>query len=75
MFSEKPISEEAAGTARCYSQAAAAGKPLFCAFNRRFDPSFSAVRDRVRAGELGRVQVRSYKSKLGKDLNMVLESR
>jgi len=57
VFSEKPISEEAAGTARCYSQAAAAGKPLFCAFNRRFDPSFSAVRDRVRAGELGRVQM------------------
>merc|ERR1712080_16157 len=31
------------------------GKPLFCAFNRRFDPSFSAVRERVRKGELGHV--------------------
>ncbi|KMQ88297.1 putative oxidoreductase yrbe-like protein [Lasius niger] len=31
------------------------GKPLFCAFNRRFDPSYSEVRDRVRRGEVGHV--------------------
>ena len=33
------------------------GRPLFCAFNRRFDPSFAAVRAKVRAGSVGHVQM------------------
>jgi len=55
VFSEKPISQDPNGTARCYQRAASVGKPLFCAFNRRFDPSFADVRRRVRGGELGHV--------------------
>ena len=57
VFSEKPISQEPSGTARCYQKADSVGKPLFCAFNRRFDPSFGNVRDRVRAGDLGHVHM------------------
>ena len=39
IFCEKPIASSVAGIAQCYSEAGKAGKPLFCAFNRRFDPS------------------------------------
>jgi len=57
VFSEKPIAEAPSGTSRCYEKAASVSKPLFCAFNRRFDPSFGNVRDRVRAGDLGHIQM------------------
>jgi len=57
VFSEKPISQAPSGTDRCYKKSAEVGKALFCAFNRRFDPSFSSVRDKVRNGELGHVQM------------------
>jgi len=57
VFSEKPIAEAPSGTSRCYEKAASVGKPLFCAFNRRFDPSFASVRAKVRAGEVGHVQM------------------
>ena len=53
VFCEKPIAENPQDTARCYEVAAQNGKPLFCAFNRRFDPSYENVRARVRAGEIG----------------------
>lgn len=57
MFSEKPIAETPSGTVRCYEKAKAVNRPLFCAFNRRFDPSFSSVKEKVRSGLLGHVQV------------------
>eukprot|EP00088_Acartia_fossae_P065434 TRINITY_DN806_c0_g1_i1.p1 TRINITY_DN806_c0_g1~~TRINITY_DN806_c0_g1_i1.p1 ORF type:complete len:390 (-),score=86.89 TRINITY_DN806_c0_g1_i1:164-1333(-) len=56
VFGEKPISQDPEGTKRCYAKAAEMGKPLFCAFNRRFDPSFSSVQQKVRSGVLGHVQ-------------------
>ena len=57
VFSEKPIAETPEGTSRCYQAAAEVGKPLFCAFNRRFDPSFSSVRSRVLQGQVGHVHM------------------
>jgi len=57
VFSEKPIAESPEGTARCYQKSEEVGKPLFCAFNRRFDPSFSSVRDQVREGAVGHVHM------------------
>ena len=51
VFAEKPISDTFEGIDRCYDRAAQAGRPIFCAFNRRFEPGFRNVRDRVRAGE------------------------
>ncbi|XP_011155614.1 myo-inositol 2-dehydrogenase [Solenopsis invicta] len=55
VFCEKPIAENRADTVKCYEIAKKVGKPLFTAFNRRFDPSYSNVRDRVRKGEVGHV--------------------
>ncbi|XP_043276864.1 myo-inositol 2-dehydrogenase-like [Venturia canescens] len=55
VFCEKPIAENPSNTLRCYEAAKKVGKVLFSAFNRRFDPSYSAVRDRVRKGEVGHV--------------------
>lgn len=57
VFCEKPIAEDTANSIKCYETARKIGKPLFCAFNRRFDPSYSAVRDSVRNGEVGHVHV------------------
>jgi len=56
VFSEKPISQDPEGTQRCYKKSFEVGKPLFCAFNRRFDPSFASVKARVQEGVLGHVQ-------------------
>ncbi len=51
VFVEKPVSVLAEGTAKCYDLAEIKGKTLFCAFNRRFDPSFREVYDAVRQGK------------------------
>lgn len=55
VFCEKPVAETRENTEHCYEVAKNVGKPLFTAFNRRFDPSYNAVRDRVRNGEVGHV--------------------
>ncbi|KAJ9594221.1 hypothetical protein L9F63_014381 [Diploptera punctata] len=55
VFSEKPIAESKEGAINCYKQAKQAGKVLFSAFNRRFDPAFCNIKQRVRAGEVGHV--------------------
>ncbi|XP_066600815.1 inositol 2-dehydrogenase-like [Prorops nasuta] len=55
VFCEKPIAETREATMRIYDTAMKMGKPLLSAFNRRFDPSYSTVRDRVRNGEVGHV--------------------
>ena len=34
VFCEKPISVDEEGTKACYAEAARAGKPLLCSFNR-----------------------------------------
>lgn len=57
VFCEKPIAEKRENIANCYEAAKKAGKPLFCAFNRRFDPSYIMVRERVRNGEVGHVNI------------------
>ncbi|XP_076640133.1 inositol 2-dehydrogenase [Colletes latitarsis] len=57
VFCEKPVAEDPVSSLKCYETAKKVGKPLFCAFNRRFDPSYSAVKHRVRNGEVGHVQV------------------
>ena len=49
--------KDPSGTERCYKKADDVGKPLFCAFNRRFDPSYASIRKKVQEGELGHIQV------------------
>lgn len=56
VFSEKPLSLslEALQSAALLSDPAA--PPLFVAFNRRFDPHFSALKARLDAGEIGTLE-------------------
>jgi myo-inositol 2-dehydrogenase/D-chiro-inositol 1-dehydrogenase len=56
VFCEKPVAQDSSGSERCYRLAADRGKTLFCAFNRRFDPAYSLLKERVRQGEVGHVQ-------------------
>ncbi|KAL5013700.1 hypothetical protein ScPMuIL_007970 [Solemya velum] len=44
---EKPITTDLETTQKCFELAESMNKPLLCAFNRRFDPSFRKVRDAV----------------------------
>ncbi|XP_017877299.1 uncharacterized protein LOC108623353 [Ceratina calcarata] len=57
VFCEKPIAQDIATTNECYHTAMKVGKPLFCAFNRRFDPAYETVKQRVRNGEVGHVHL------------------
>lgn len=57
VFCEKPITAHLDSTAACYDLAQVHKTPLFCAFHRRFDPSFKQVRDQVRQGSLGPVKL------------------
>lgn len=57
VFCEKPIAEDLKDTRECYQLAQKVGRPLLCAFNRRFDPSFSHLRQEVHGGAVGRVQI------------------
>jgi myo-inositol 2-dehydrogenase/D-chiro-inositol 1-dehydrogenase len=54
---EKPISETDEDTNRCYAMSKEVGRPLLCVFNKQFDPSFKNVYERIRAGDIGRVNI------------------
>ncbi|TPL45153.1 inositol 2-dehydrogenase [Mesorhizobium sp. B2-4-6] len=56
IFCEKPIDLDIAHTDQCLAAVEKAGVPLQIGFNRRFDPSFAAVKKRIDAGEIGAVE-------------------
>ena len=56
VFIEKPLSLDLAEVERGVAAVEAAGIPVQVGFNRRFDASHKAVRDRVLAGEEGAVE-------------------
>ena len=56
VFCEKPISDDLQKTISCYEAASKAKLPLFCAFNRRFDPTYVAIHKKARAGAVGHIQ-------------------
>ena len=60
---EKPLAPSLEATKRCYQLAEKMGKILFCAFNRRFDPSYQDAYRRIRSGEVGHVQIIKYVSR------------
>jgi len=60
---EKPIDLDLARVDACWPEIAAAGPAVMVGFNRRFDPSFRTMRDRVHAGELGRLEQLSITSR------------
>jgi myo-inositol 2-dehydrogenase/D-chiro-inositol 1-dehydrogenase len=55
---EKPIDLDIARVDRCRDELAALDPApvVMVGFNRRFDPSFRALRERVQAGEIGKVE-------------------
>lgn len=56
IFCEKPISLDMATVERTVDLLERSGVKVLLGFNRRYDPHFKAVRDRVRSGEGGPVE-------------------
>jgi myo-inositol 2-dehydrogenase/D-chiro-inositol 1-dehydrogenase len=57
VFCEKPVDMSADSIRACISVVEKAGVPFMTAFNRRFDPNFAALQARLRAGEIGQVEL------------------
>jgi myo-inositol 2-dehydrogenase / D-chiro-inositol 1-dehydrogenase len=55
VFCEKPVDLDASRIRKCLK--VVGGATLMIGFNRRFDPSFSALARRLRAGEIGAVEI------------------
>lgn len=53
---EKPIDLDMARVRTCEAIVRDCGVPVMIGFNRRFDPSFRALRTRVQAGEIGQLE-------------------
>jgi myo-inositol 2-dehydrogenase / D-chiro-inositol 1-dehydrogenase len=53
---EKPIDLDLARVNRCWTEIAALNPTVMVGFNRRFDPSFREVHERVAAGAIGRLE-------------------
>jgi myo-inositol 2-dehydrogenase/D-chiro-inositol 1-dehydrogenase len=53
IFCEKPVAFDPAGVAEAVAAARDYGVMLQIGFNRRFDPTFRRVRERIAAGEIG----------------------
>jgi myo-inositol 2-dehydrogenase / D-chiro-inositol 1-dehydrogenase len=60
---EKPIDLDLDRVDACWREIAGARPAIMVGFNRRFDPSFRSMRDRVHAGELGRLEQLSITSR------------
>ena len=56
IFCEKPVDLDIAKVNACLAEVKKAGVPMLMGFNRRFDPSFRSLRERLKAGELGEVE-------------------
>jgi myo-inositol 2-dehydrogenase / D-chiro-inositol 1-dehydrogenase len=54
---EKPIDLDAARTRACLAAARTSGIVLMVGFNRRFDPHFAALQQRLAAGEIGALEL------------------
>jgi myo-inositol 2-dehydrogenase / D-chiro-inositol 1-dehydrogenase len=57
IFCEKPVSLDAERMCACLQVVEETGAALMIGFNRRFDPSFSTLRRRIRDGEIGEVEL------------------
>ncbi|MFS4582393.1 inositol 2-dehydrogenase [Phaeobacter sp. C3_T13_0] len=63
IFCEKPVDMSAARIRDCQKVVAEAGVAFLTAFNRRFDPNFANLQQRLRAGEIGDVEIVSILSR------------
>ncbi|WP_224250037.1 inositol 2-dehydrogenase [Hyalangium gracile] len=57
IFCEKPIDLDLSKVDACLAEVTRTAVPLVLGFNRRFDPHFRALRDAVRRGEAGDVEI------------------
>ena len=53
---EKPIDLDLARVDRCWIEIAALNPTVMIGFNRRFDPSFREVHDRIASGDIGQLE-------------------
>jgi myo-inositol 2-dehydrogenase/D-chiro-inositol 1-dehydrogenase len=53
---EKPIDLDIAKVDACWDRIASMTPTVMVGFNRRFDPTFREIHDRMRAGEIGRLE-------------------
>jgi myo-inositol 2-dehydrogenase/D-chiro-inositol 1-dehydrogenase len=53
---EKPIDLDSARVEACWREIGPLDPLVMVGFNRRFDPSFKALRDRLQAGEIGKLE-------------------
>jgi len=60
---EKPIDLDLARVDACWADIGPADPLVMIGFNRRFDPSFKALRDRVQSGEIGKLEQLSITSR------------
>lgn len=63
IFCEKPIDLNADRVRTCLAAVRRAGVPLMVGFNRRFDPHFAALKRRMDAGEIGKLELLTIFSK------------
>lgn len=63
IFCEKPIDLDIARARACLAAVEAASVPFAVGFNRRFDPSFAALKRRLDAGEIGAVETLTITSR------------
>ena len=63
VFCEKPIDLSAARTRSSLAAARAAGIVLMVGFNRRFDPNFASLQQRLAAGEIGALELLTITSR------------
>lgn len=57
VFCEKPVDLNADRIRACLKVVAGAKRPLMIGFNRRFDPNFASVRQRIADGQAGTVEL------------------
>ena len=63
IFCEKPIDLDAERVRKCLDVVKHAGATLMVGFNRRFDPNFAAVRQRIADGVIGELEIVSITSR------------
>ncbi len=63
IFCEKPVDLSADRIRDCIKVVETAGVPFMTAFNRRFDPNFADLQARLRAGEIGQIELVSITSR------------
>jgi myo-inositol 2-dehydrogenase / D-chiro-inositol 1-dehydrogenase len=54
---EKPVDLDLARARQCWQEIAAARPRVMIGFNRRFDPSYQALRERLQRGEIGSLEL------------------